>query len=62
MNELLKALAKKSEYHAIGLIIIIGVLDQQMWIMPGLFEKLWPILAGYAGLRMSGKIGRASVK
>lgn len=61
MEKILNAFATKSELQAVVIILIFGVLDGVGWLKPGFFDMMWPVLAGYAGLRITGKVGRAAM-
>lgn len=62
MSNVWENLAERSEFWAVVALLILAVLDGQGWIAPGMFDRFWPILIGYAGLRVTSKVGKAAVE
>jgi hypothetical protein len=61
MKEILEGLASNSEYHAIALLLVIGLAESQGWMPMGSFFSAAIPLGGYAGLRVSSKTGKNAV-
>lgn len=61
MKEILEGLAGNSEYHALALLLVIGLAESQSWMPAGSFVIALPALGGYAGLRISSKTGKNAV-
>ena len=61
MTNFFEDLASRSEVWAIVALIVLAVLEAQGWVAAGMFDKFWPILIGYAGLRVTSKVSKNAV-
>jgi len=61
MQNFVQGLAEASEFWALVGLVVLGGMNQLGWVDPRMFDTFWPVLLGYAGLRVTSKTGKNAV-